>query len=334
MAGLRTLLVFPKAGPSAGTPIVTPLRCKSFRCPRCWWIVAREDARRIEAGATSRPDWVYAVLTLDPRNHRGPRSAYADAGELWRKRLLRRLERRYGERIEYVQTWEQHATGWPHVNVLLRSDKLLADVREHGIEEREASGPKGARVALFTPWRTRVFKPLVVDSGFGRIVWAEPVVCARSLAHYFAKIVGEFCRSHDKPGDQRPITAPFGTRRLRSSTVPQLLPPRRRSSGEWGGVAVDAPLAAFVDALGTIGATWGDVEHAQRLAAAKRECGERLAERMRVAAERWGAVHGAEIIPRRGDDGWSPSSLLVSDAMERDAAPTARAWDPSSTAFD
>ncbi len=328
MAGLKSLVLFPRGGPDAGSPLVVPLRCKSFRCPRCWWSVAAEDARRIEVGATSRPDWIYAVLTLDPSHHRGPRSAYADASKLWSKRLKRRLERRYG-RIEYVQTWEQHRTGWPHVNLLVRSDALMADVRAHGIEERTTDGPKGSRVAHFTPWRTRVFKPLVVEAGFGRIVWAEPVICARSLAHYFAKIVGEFCRSHDKPGDQRPHTAPFGTKRLRSSD--DLLPPRRRSTGEWGGVAVDAPLSVFVDALtGEVGATWSDVERAQRLAEAKRACMDAMNARLREAAARWAALQGAETIPRWGDPEWN--GLTVGDALQPVERPP-QPWDSTGTAF-
>lgn len=240
--------------------MVLPLLCKSWRCPRCAWRVAREDYRRIQAGATSRSSWLYIVLTMDPADHAGRWSAFKVAGELWDHNLRRQLERDYG-RLEYVQTWEQHRSGWPHVNLLLRSSSLLEHVRELGIERREADGPQGKRPALFPRWRRELAR-LAPRCGFGARVWAEFIEPRSSagMAAYLCKVAGELTRSHLKGGDQRPTEAPRGFRRLRASYG--LLPPRERGGNEWTGFRVRRPVESFVDhATGEIARlTWEDVE--------------------------------------------------------------------------
>lgn len=209
--------------------------------------MAREDYRRIETAATSRREWVYVVLTLDPRAHADRWAAFRVGGELWHKRLRRRLERDYG-RLEYVQTWEQHRSGFPHVNVLLRSPELVARVRALGLERRTAKGPHGERAALFPLWRRELAR-LAPECGFGIRVWAEFIEpeSAQGMAAYLAKhaLAGELTRSHMKHGDQRPTQAPRHFRRLRSSRG--LLPPRSTSSGEWTGFLVKRPVELLAD---------------------------------------------------------------------------------------
>lgn len=258
--GKRTLLLWRRG--ELADPIPVELRCKSWRCPRCAWSVARSDYRRIEAGATSRPSWLYLVLTMDPSAHRSRWDAFRVAGELWDNRLRFRMQREWGK-LEYVQTWEQHRSGWPHVNVLIRSDALLSHVAELGVEKREAAGPRGPRVALFPRWRTAWLARAAPAAGFGMRVWAELIEprSSAAMAAYLAKVAGELTRSHLKGGDQRPTEAPKGFRRLRASRG--LLPPRSVSTGEWTGVIAKRHPDTFADpATGEVRATWEDVEAA------------------------------------------------------------------------
>lgn len=262
-----------------GEPFAVPCLCKSWRCDGgCAWRVAREDYRRIEAGAVSRPDWIYAVLTVDPAAFRDRWHAFKVAGDLWNRRLRKRLQRAYGA-LDHIQTWEQHRSGWPHVNVLVRSDTLLEHVRALGVETRTARGPHGEREALFPRWRTSVFQDLVHECGFGLRVWAELIEArsASGMAAYLAKVAGELTRSHLKGGDQRPIEAPRGFHRLRSS--PGLLPARAKKSELTGFLVrkhVDAIERELVDdATGELRAlTFDDVDRLWR-------------ERPDVAAAEW-----------------------------------------------
>lgn len=226
-AGSASLLIWQgEAGNSDRSPQAAPYRCHSWRCKVCGWAVAREDFRRVEAAAHSRDRWLYGVLTFDPRDFAGDRdAAFIEAGRLWDKRLRRAIERQF-DRLDYVQTWERHPrTGWPHVNLLFRSDALLKHVDALGLERRPVPHGRRPRFSLFTRWR-RDFRAAAMRSGFGRMVWLEVVQDRRGMAHYLAKVAQEFTGSAAKDGDQRPFQAPPHFRRLRASRG--LLPPRQR----------------------------------------------------------------------------------------------------------
>lgn len=286
-----------------GRATAFPCLCKSWRCDAgCAWKVAREDYRRIETAATSRRDWVYLVLTLDPREHRDRWAAFRVGGLLWDKRLRRRLEREHG-RLEYVQTWEQHRSGFPHVNILLRSPALLDRVRELGIERRTAKGPHGERRALFPLWR-RDLARLAPECGFGLRVWAELIEpeSAQGMAAYLAKhaLASELTRAHTKHGDQRPKEAPRHFRRVRSSRG--LLPPRKTSSGQWTGFLVKQPVERIVDR--TTGEISLDEEQVAQLWVQSHHTDVRTSIRRAVRAwrERWGEC-GSD----PSDEGENPS---------------------------
>jgi hypothetical protein len=243
-----------------GKPSVVPFRCRSARCLRCAASITREDFERIAAGAEKRPDWLFLVLTFDPSRWHDQGEAFARAGWLWTRMLRKRIERKWGK-VEYVQTWEATRAGWPHVNVLLRSDALMRDVLRAGLKTTQAR--KGslalARTARFPRAFRRWLKRQVVACGFGPIVWCEYVGSAQTLAGYFAKVAGELVRAHKKPGDQRPLLARGRFHRLRSAPVGRnaLLPPRRRGGGgEWTGALAKRPADSWGD-----GPTWADVNH-------------------------------------------------------------------------
>lgn len=252
--------------------MVVPFRCRNYRCRRCAWSVTREDYRRIESGAVSRPDWLYAVLTFDPSTFSTPWEAYKAAGEAWDKRLRRRLERAYG-RLDYVQTWERHRNGWPHVNLLFRSDTLLEAVRAAGIERRpvDPRNPRVCRVAHFPKWRPWLAHA-APECGFGLRVWVEVVENERAMAAYLAKVCGEMTRSNLKHGDQLPRGAPRHFRRLRASRG--LLPVRSKGDPSWTGVFAPVAPGAFADReTGEIAPGWSDV-HRAHAAAWERRTGE------------------------------------------------------------
>lgn len=208
------------------------------------------------------------MLTIDPRSFASMNDAYLAVGKLWDKRLKRRLERRF-DRLDYVQTWERHRSGWPHVNLLFRSASLLEHVDELGVETRRVErAARRPRPTLFTKWR-RDFRAAAMGAGFGRSVWLELVQDRRGMAHYLAKVAQEFTSSESKPGDQRPFEAPAHFRRIRASKG--LLPTRRRvtwkrstdfetgedswmlvekeldDAGAYTGVLSPLPLATFSD---------------------------------------------------------------------------------------
>jgi hypothetical protein len=292
-----TLLAFQSQGEERGAGPVTACRfkCRSWRCRRCAWEVQREDYRRVEAAATSRSWWLYAVLTFDPAAWPDPWAAYQGASRLWDKRLRRRLEREYG-RLDYLQTWERTRRGWPHVNLLLRSPALEGLVRGMPNRRRwiEEGGHGRGRLAHWTPWR-RYLAAAAPACGFGRRVWVEVVDSSEAMSAYLVKVADEFSRSQFKAGDQRPLGAPRHFRRMRASRG--LLPPRVRAvpmenvderTGEvlgpwtlravplesrrsnWTAVLANVPLERFEGRE----ATWTDVARAREFqyqAAKKRQ---------------------------------------------------------------
>jgi hypothetical protein len=177
---------------------------------------------------------------------------YRRAGQRWDGALRKRLQRRYG-RVLYLQTWEQHRDGTPHLNVVLGGDSLMEDVDGQGYSPPRWSKTKRRSVAA-PRWR-RWWREQAIACGFGKVTWAERLWSpsegaerpADGLAAYLVKLAhsldlvdgrrnpldasaGELTRSDAK--EQTPIAAPKGFRRLRSSQ--RLLPPRE-AKGEYSG---------------------------------------------------------------------------------------------------
>lgn len=233
--GGATLVTWPKG--KLGDPSVkfrfSCCFCRSWRCPRCAYGVAMRDLRRLEAGVLKRPWWLYCVLTVDPAHWSNPWEVYKLAGHVWDKRLRKRLERRFGK-LTYVQTWEAHRSGWPHLNLLLSGDALERDVLryKHGVRTVLKKGRP--RTAHWTAWRSRregtsgrfrdkrdAWTQWIEASGFGRMKWVEIVDSPASVANYMAKVAREIgstlWKQTGNGGDQRPLNAPPHFRRIRSS---------------------------------------------------------------------------------------------------------------------
>ena len=257
------------------------LLCGSYRCPRCAYGGAMQDLRRIQTGVTSRPFWIYCVLTVDRKDWRDPWEVYRSAGALWDRRLRGMLRRRFG-RVEYVQTWEAHRSGWPHLNLLMTAPSLKADVELYPQEFREVESHGRKRMAHWTGWRSRrrgktertagkldTWSSWVERCGFGAYKWVEIVDSPEGVACYLAKVAREIAATMWKEGDQRPLNAPPHFRRIRASKG--LLPtakeairwdpirgwytPTPAEEGQWEGVVLNRK---FED-VDPAGISWTDL---------------------------------------------------------------------------
>jgi hypothetical protein len=237
----------------SGDVQTVPFRCKSWRCPSCRPHVALVDYARIAQGLAAHRRWIYVVLTLPAEARRSTIwRRYRRAGELWDGALRHRLRRRYGA-IRYVQTWEAHADGTPHVNIVLGGDQLLEHVEElgDGPERRHPYLDRPVRVPRWRAWWLSQAR----ECGFGKVGWVERLwsrdlddrdprdglaAYMTKLAHGLGVAGGSAERgdalareiSYAGPKDQTPAAAPRGFRRLRASRG--VLPPRW-GPGEWTG---------------------------------------------------------------------------------------------------
>lgn len=202
-----------------------PFRCNSWRCERCRRFKGAQDFVRVRDGMLRLgPEWVYSVLTFDPSQYRDQWDAFRAGCRNFQK-LNQRLTRAFGK-IAYVQTWEQHKTGWPHVNVAIHNSEIFSRCAGAG----------------WRSWRQWLI-PHAIACGFGRVVHVHPLYegGTLSLAGYMTKLSRELTGSATK--DQTPVDAPLGFHRLRTSRG--LLEPIYRP-GKHDGVLIP------VKALGTV----------------------------------------------------------------------------------
>lgn len=171
-------------------------RCRCYRCNswrhegECRRRKGAQDFVRAKEAILSRDGWMYSVLTSDPRDTE--QETYVLGGERW-NRLRSSLTKRFGK-FEYIQTWERTKKGKAHVNVVLRSPKILA-----------------------MGWRRfrRIYGKLAVRAGFGKIIWVEHVKDSVAMAGYMVKLARELTGSDAK--NQVPVNAPRHFRRIRAS---------------------------------------------------------------------------------------------------------------------
>lgn len=234
--------------------------CKMWRHRGpCRDYVFHRDYTRILSALKSREAWLYIVVTFDVKRWNAGRQAAWKQG--WRalQRLRQRLERALGtqktangyvpiNKLEYLCVMEQHASGWPHANLLLTWDGL-----------RQLVGFEGEDYGNLEDLARRVerwIKDTAPQVGLGWSIKCSPLQSPEKMANYCSgKSVGN---ESDAPHDpqvsrianevnkqtkeyQVPVQAPPGTRRIRASRG--LLPPIRRGDGSRLG-AIYNPLAA------------------------------------------------------------------------------------------
>lgn len=239
-----------------GELAVHRFRCRSWRCTSCRYQVAKGDFARILAALDGKTgagrDWILLTLTFDPSRYDSRWDAYKAGGRAWQM-LRQRLARRWGGRanpakIGYVAVWEQHASGWPHVHLAVSCPEMAQEIRRRGLCDRSEHpwGPTrwDARAGKRVPnwaWKVDVLDELAQACGFGRVSDVQfPRASAGGVAGYFAKLCGELVGCFD----QRPVQAPKGFRRLRSSR--RMLPPRHQPSGRYLGKLVQRTCQALL----------------------------------------------------------------------------------------
>jgi hypothetical protein len=226
--------------------------CGSWRCQRCAPRVNARQAFRIERAIRGfdLSQVSFVTLTFDRTRFRNAAEAWRHAHGAWKRfrdALVYELGIGVGRakakaRVLYVQVWEQHASGWPHLHALLISPELGRRVHAAG----SYSIPHGKTGEPRPVWRfvRQVLRGLAVGAGFGPICDLQFVDKTRErIAGYLVKVARELTEATGK--DQRPLFAPIHFRRLTST--PRLLESLHKESEFTGCIAPfeldEAPLA-------------------------------------------------------------------------------------------
>lgn len=196
-------------------------RCKSWRHEGdCAKWKAAQDFVRIRDGLKERKNLVYMVLTIDPKRWKNTWSAYRGGFHCW-KRLVLRLERRYGGKVEYVSTIEAHKSGYPHYNFVIENKGIYDAVEKHiRLVERQ-------------------LKRDALGCGFSWKSYVEPLQDFEAMSGYLVKLSNELVKS-----SQIPVNAPKHFRRIRSSRG--FLPAVHKHDGTWTGKVVFHPVDEIV----------------------------------------------------------------------------------------
>jgi hypothetical protein len=202
---------------------------------------------------------VFLVLTLDAPlhdlRHNDLGSLYKELGkrlEKFRKRLRRLMRTRLGV-DPFGKSWvavvEQHASGVPHVNVLMRAPEWARWLSDRYASKRIAGlSTRNARLLAGTNQHRdetdALFLDLLNACGFGYRSSAEVARNTEAAIGYIGKVAGHADHTASRvarrlareqglaavgeasKGSQLPIRAPKGFRRLRSGV--HFLPPRRK----------------------------------------------------------------------------------------------------------
>jgi hypothetical protein len=221
-----------RRGEPDGDRLSVPFRCKSWRhAGECREYCGACDYVRCMAGLRKYKTWSMLVLTYPqrewPRNQMDNlfRFGVKSWGSL-RKKLIANLGP-----IKYLQTWEIHKSGYPHVNVVIANKSLQVHATE-----------ADRRRTFCKPRSDFVKGPLtefITESGFGPQFHLSALRDRLRVAGYLVKLANELAGSG--PKDQTPVNAPRHFRRLRASVG--LLPPRNESE-EFTGQIMRFPLPA------------------------------------------------------------------------------------------
>jgi len=198
--------------------------CRSWRHEgECRQWKGAQDFVRVKEALESRDGWLYLVLTFDQSRWKNEWSAYRGGGKMWHNRLRSLLIRKYGK-IDYVQTWERHQSGFPHVNLVIHNKAMLTACAVEDCTHRRRVGSRVRLCAGYAALRQEI-KQLAVRAGFGPVIWMEPMRGREALAGYVTKLSRELVGAGVK--NQVPVNAPSHFRRLRASRG--LLPPPHKN---------------------------------------------------------------------------------------------------------
>jgi hypothetical protein len=199
--GAWHLKIWPKNDPRNVKSV--PFKCGSWRHQgECRLFKGAQDFVRIRQGMEKYDFWSHVTLTFDEHRTRNIRDTFRNGVKLWAK-LRKRCETAFAP-MKYIQTWEIHRSGVPHIHLALMSVKLY---------ESSWLSPKENWIELL--------QKKAVKCGFGPIGWVEPLRSRVAMAGYLGRLARELTGSGKD--FQVPINAPKNFRRIRASV--RLLPP-------------------------------------------------------------------------------------------------------------
>lgn len=93
------------------------LRCRSWTCPECRQLRQRQLIAEANGGTPN------TFLTLTNRRvpDKTPIDAARELAKAWRLVRLRIMRRYKFKRLPFIAVFEPHASGWPHLHILMRS---------------------------------------------------------------------------------------------------------------------------------------------------------------------------------------------------------------------
>jgi len=113
----------------SGNLILVPLCCKNWNCPAC---AVRLRDRWADVAVRGEPQR-FVTVTGDPKLHPDPRemriaikNAWAKFVSHWRRGKVRKDGKHTipPHELEYIQAWELHKSGYPHLHVLVRGEYI------------------------------------------------------------------------------------------------------------------------------------------------------------------------------------------------------------------
>jgi len=180
-----------------------PFRCRSWRHEgECRLWKGAQDFVRIKEAMLARRHWSHLTLTYDPLDWPDRRKLFRLSVHHW-SILRKRLVREYKD-IKYIQTWEQHASGYLHVHIAISNREIW-----------QMLGPD--RKKNFFDY----FQADAMAAGFGKQGTIDAIRSKGRMANYLTKKAKELIDGSVK--GQLPLDAPPHFRRLRASV--RLLPP-------------------------------------------------------------------------------------------------------------
>lgn len=244
------------------TKIRRPYTCGSWRCDGdCATWNSHQLFARLQAAVSGEgldpSGWVFLVLTID-RNGYYSGKPWPDAETAYRalssmtERFLKRLRRGCEKRgwrdpgNRWAMVIESHMSGWPHANLMIYSPELACELRTEETM-RELAGLTGRQsILLSLPTMPERGDPTgirawlgqhAVDTEWGLESTADGARNRDALAGYLVKMAGDPAANIGELAKitQRPISAPFKFRRLRSGKL--FVPPLRKNE-EYTGALV------------------------------------------------------------------------------------------------
>lgn len=215
-----------------------PYSCNSWRCDVCARHESHVTFARIQAAFKDcrAEDLVFFVLTIDRDGTQAGGLGWRDSTAAYRE--LSRCNERFFKRIrrwmkaegwnafgsKWVAVVEQHASGWPHINLVVHSPELAEFLRKDRAD-RALINMTGRDAILLEGELLRH----AMDAEWGRQSTAEAVESKDQIAGYITKCVGraDTIWGEVAKKSQNPLAAPVRFRRLRSGKG--FLPPRKKS---------------------------------------------------------------------------------------------------------